>query len=281
MRRQRTPALSPILVRGADAHTPAQVDFQPTPIKRVTPTGIELADGTHAELDVLVCATGYDYSFQLDFPMVGRGGGTIQEKWAPHPETYLAVCTDGFPNWFMALGPNSGVGSGSLLVLIERQVDYAVEAARKMQRERLKSIEVKREAVEDFDEYLEVGVSVLSKGSVSDRTTQSYFPNTVYSEKCRSWYKMGTTDGRIVALWPGMSLRVRITCHTLPLMIVPSGSCLHAVRAIEHPRWEDFNYELPEGVKNRMHWLGDGQTYNEKTMTGDRKSPTCLPYPSH
>lgn len=56
----------------------------------------------------------------------------------------------------MALGPNSGVGSGSLLVVIERQVDYAVEAAKKLQRERLKSIEVKKEAVKDFDEYLEV-----------------------------------------------------------------------------------------------------------------------------
>ena len=38
----------------------------------------------------------------------------------------------------------------------------------------------------------------------NDEMTQSYFPNTVYSEKCRSWYKMGTTDGRIVALWPGV-----------------------------------------------------------------------------
>ena len=75
------------------------------------------------------------------------------------------MCVDGFPNWFMALGPNSGVGSGSLLVLMERQVDYAVEAARKMQRERLRSIEVKREAVEDFDEYLEMG-SLTVRGGV-------------------------------------------------------------------------------------------------------------------
>lgn len=163
MRRQCTYAPPSSPYPDADARTPTQVDFQPTPIKRVTPTGIELIDGTHADLDVLICATGYDYSFQLDFPMVGRGGVTIQEKWAPHPETYLAVCTDGFPNWFMALGPNSGVGSGSLLVLIERQVDYAVEVARKMQRERLKSIEVKREAVDDFDEYLEVSMVVFFK----------------------------------------------------------------------------------------------------------------------
>ncbi|KAH9932370.1 uncharacterized protein B0H18DRAFT_904183 [Fomitopsis serialis] len=209
------------------------VDFQPTHIKGITNKGIELVDGTHEDLDIIICATGYDYSFQLDFPMVGRNGVTIQEKWSPHPSTYLAVCTDGFPNWFMSLGPNSSLGSGSLLVLIERQVEYAVAVAKKIQRERLKSIEVTKEAVADFDEYLE-----------------SYFPKTVYSEKCRSWYKMGKEQGRVVALWP--------------------GSCLHAVRAIEQPRWEDFRYELPEGVKNRMHWLGDGQTYNEKTMTGDR-----------
>lgn len=56
----------------------------------------------------------------------------------------------------MSLGPNSGLGSGSLLVVIERQLDYAVAAAEKLQKERLKSIEVKAEAVADFDEYLEV-----------------------------------------------------------------------------------------------------------------------------
>ncbi|TFY58142.1 hypothetical protein EVJ58_g6594 [Rhodofomes roseus] len=192
------------------------VDFQPTHIKHVTANGIELVDGTHEELDVLICATGYDYSFQLDFPIVGRGGATIQDKWAPHPSTYLAR-----RGQRVAAGADRAPGG------------LCGRAARKMQRERLKSVEVKKEAVADFDEYLE-----------------HYFPNTVYSEKCRSWYKMGKEEGRVVALWP--------------------GSCLHAVRALEHPRWEDFQYELPDGVKNRMHWLGDGQTYNEKTMTGDR-----------
>ena len=60
---------------------------------------------------------------------------------------------------FMALGPNSGVGSGSLLALTEFQILYACQAVAKMQRERLKSIEVKPEAVRDFDKYLEVGTS--------------------------------------------------------------------------------------------------------------------------
>ena len=35
-------------------------------------------------------------------------------------------------------------------------MDYAVEIVKKMQRERLKSVEIKAEAVAAFDEYLEV-----------------------------------------------------------------------------------------------------------------------------
>lgn len=62
---------------------------------------------------------------------------------------------------FLSLGPNSGVNSGSLLVLIERQVDYAVSCVLKMQRERLRWMEVKKEAVEDYDEYVRVSDLVL------------------------------------------------------------------------------------------------------------------------
>lgn len=63
---------------------------------------------------------------------------------------------------------------------------------------------------------------------------------------------MGKAEGRVVGLWP--------------------GSCLHAVRTLEHPRWEDYEYEpLDESkTKNRFYWLGDGSTHNEKYMSGDR-----------
>ena len=88
--------------------------------------------------------------------MVGRNGIDLADKWTPHPRSYLSTCVDDFPNWFFSLGPNAGVGSGSLLALMEYQVDYAVHAARKMQREGLKTIEIKKEAVDDYDEYIEV-----------------------------------------------------------------------------------------------------------------------------
>ncbi|KAH9841071.1 FAD/NAD-binding domain-containing protein [Rhodofomes roseus] len=209
------------------------VDFVSSPIKRVTEDGIETFDGNKQGLDVLICATGYDYAFQLGFPIIGRSGVSIQEKWQPDPTTYMAICVDGFPNWFMTMGPNSCVSSGSQLTVIERQIDYMVEVTRKLQRERLKSIDVKREAVKAFDDYIE-----------------SYFPKTVFTQGCRSWYKRGKDEGRIVALWP--------------------GSTLHTIRALQYPRWEDFNYERVDDVDNCLYWFGNGQTYTEKTMTGDR-----------
>jgi len=217
-----------------DALCEDNVEFVPTHIKRVTETGIELVDGRFHELDIIVCATGYDTSGQFPFPVIGRNGLSLQERFTPHPETYLALCTDGFPNLFITTGPNSIIGTGSFMIIMERQVDYIVAATKKLQRERLKSMEVTAQAVKDFDEYME-----------------HFFPTSSFSDKCTSWYKLGKSDGRVVGLWP--------------------GSCLHCIRAMANPRWEDFKFEpLDEGIKNRFFWLGDGSTYNEANMTGDR-----------
>ncbi|THH13673.1 hypothetical protein EW146_g6563, partial [Bondarzewia mesenterica] len=129
-------------------------DFETTPIQRITETGIEFVDGRHTELDVLVCATGFDTTFRLPFGVIGRHGRDLRKRWEPHASAYLSIAVDDFPNMFMATGPNSFVNSGSLLVIIERQVDYAVAATLKLQRERLKSIEVKLEAITDYEAYI-------------------------------------------------------------------------------------------------------------------------------
>jgi hypothetical protein len=50
-----------------------------------------------------------------------------------------------------------------------------------------------------------------------------------------------------------------------------SGTCLHAIYTLAHPRWEDFEYKLLDATKGRFHWLGDGQTYNQKIGAGNRK----------
>ncbi|KAJ7101297.1 FAD/NAD-P-binding domain-containing protein [Mycena belliarum] len=204
--------------------------YETTPIKRVTRTGIELADGRHDDLDVLVCATGFDVSYHYPFDIVGRGGVTLNERWTPYAEAYLALAVDSFPNMFLIYGPGSGLNTASILVLLENQVNYVVKAVHKLQRERLRSMEPKKEATADWTEHM-----------------RAYFPKTVYMDECNSWYK--APDGTVIGLWP--------------------GSALHAVRTLAEPRWEDYEYESIDKTRNRLHWLGAGHTENERTKTGD------------
>ncbi|KAF9641544.1 putative flavin-binding monooxygenase protein [Lasiodiplodia theobromae] len=97
----------------------------PTPISHVDATGIWTADGTtHRPVDAIICATGFDTSSgSVSFPIYGRDSATsLRAKYAAAgatPRTYLGLCTDGFPNFFHALGPNSFQGAGNLLVTIE------------------------------------------------------------------------------------------------------------------------------------------------------------------
>lgn len=132
----------------------AQATLETTHIAQITPTSAVLTDGRTHDLDVLVCATGFDASYTYPFPIVGRNDIPLSSRWRPHPEAYLALAVDGFPNLFWGLGPNSGLNSGSLLVLMEKQVEYAVAATLKMQRERIASLEVKESAVSAWREYM-------------------------------------------------------------------------------------------------------------------------------
>lgn len=132
----------------------------------------------------------------LQFVIRGREGVTLSERREQTPETYLSIATDGFPNYFISLGPNAGLGEGNLLLLIERALDYITECVHKMQRDNIRAMSVRREAVKRFTHYCD-----------------AYFAGTVFSSKCRSWYKGGTEDGRVTALWPGMCWLLKFPLH--------------------------------------------------------------------
>ncbi|GAA5979807.1 hypothetical protein JCM5350_002055 [Sporobolomyces pararoseus] len=210
------------------------VDFISTGIKRITETGIETEDGASRDYDTIVFATGFDTSYRPRIPIIGRNGTNVQDLWADVPSHYLSMAIGpDHPNFFVVNGPNSSLGSGSLLVLFEKEVDYIIECIDKMQRENYRTMAVKQEAINDFMAYIE-----------------TYFQKTVYSEKCRSWYKKGLEEGPVVALWP--------------------GSCLHAIKTLKHPRWEDYDFTFSTPQKNRFAWLGTGWTREEmEGVNGD------------
>ncbi len=185
------------------------VDVISTPIREIVGDGIITEDGTHRQVDSIVCATGFNTSFTPRYPIYGVNGIRLADRWKSVPETYLSVAIDGFPNHFMYLGPNSGLGTGNLLVLIEKMADYFTECAAKIQRDNIAAMDAKPESVRQFSKHCD-----------------KYFERTVFTMNCRSWYKGGTLDGRVSALWPGkccfgvklvvtltLVLRILSPCH--------------------------------------------------------------------
>lgn len=151
-------------------------------IECITPKGIKTADGKEYEVDVVVCATGFDVSQRPVFPVIGRNGIDLRDFWAEEPINYLSVTAPGFPNYFITGGPNSPIANGSLISGLETEIDYAYSCLRKMQTENIKSMEVKQEAVDDFIEH---------KNALMEKM--------VWSGDCRSWYA-GIQCKRVVSM---------------------------------------------------------------------------------
>lgn len=55
----------------------------------------------------------------------------------------------------MMLGPNAGVGSGSLTMILEMEGDYITKCNRKLQKEDYISMMPKSERVKDFSKFID------------------------------------------------------------------------------------------------------------------------------
>jgi cation diffusion facilitator CzcD-associated flavoprotein CzcO len=88
------------------------INLKATPILRLTPKGIDTADGFQ-ELDVIVWATGFDFGTGALSRMgiVGLDGASLTDHWADGPSTYLGLQTAGFPNFFFPGGPHAAAGN--------------------------------------------------------------------------------------------------------------------------------------------------------------------------
>ncbi|MGW1259852.1 flavin-containing monooxygenase [Streptomyces sp. NPDC002513] len=85
------------------------VDVASQPISRISERGVVVGD-TEYELDVLIFATGFDAmtGTLTNIDIVGRGGRTLREKWlADGLKSNLGINANGFPNFFMSLGPQT------------------------------------------------------------------------------------------------------------------------------------------------------------------------------
>jgi len=163
-----------------------QSELVTAPISAITANGVLTADGREHELDVLVCATGFDTAKLLSgLRVTGLGGRTLEDAWRGGQRAYLGISVPGFPNLFLTLGPNTGTGHTSTLLFIEPQVKHALACIQRVQREEKRWITVRAEVSQAQVEGL-----------------QRRLAGSVWSQ-CSSWYRDGS--GRIFAIWPGFT----------------------------------------------------------------------------
>lgn len=159
------------------------VTLQTGGIARIAPEGVVAADGSLHPADVLVCATGFDFGAQYTaMPIRGRDGRTLAEHWAEQVEAWRGVMVTGFPNLFLVTGPNSGVGTTSVVHMIEQAVGWILRTIDRVPPGQ--SVEVRAEAQAAWN-----------------RSLHAALDQTVWATGCHSWYKRA--DGRIETLYPG------------------------------------------------------------------------------
>ena len=74
-----------------ESFTQDNVKLTMTHIDYIDERGIKTRDGQYYELDVIICATGFDVTHRPPFPIIGRNEVSLGEKWKDEPESYM-VC---------------------------------------------------------------------------------------------------------------------------------------------------------------------------------------------
>ena len=153
-------------------------------IAEVRPEGIVDGAGDLHELDAIVMATGFKV---MDLPIAHRvrgREGTLAEAWSDGMEAYLGTTISGFPNLFLLVGPNTGLGHNSIVYMIESQLNYVLDALRVIEERGLASVDVRSEVQREFNDDL-----------------QRRHEGTVWSSGgCTSWYL--DARGRNRTIWP-------------------------------------------------------------------------------
>ena len=127
-------------------------------IESVDTDGVLTASGERFDLDVLVCATGYDVvRFLAPLEIRGRGGRTLRDEWDDDDaRAYMGTAVPGFPNFFIVYGPNTQAGhGGSLIGFAESQLNLILDLLDHMIEEDLGALEVKRSAYDAFNETVD------------------------------------------------------------------------------------------------------------------------------
>jgi cation diffusion facilitator CzcD-associated flavoprotein CzcO len=176
------------------------VELVTEPVVELTEDTVVTKDGRAFPVDAVVFGTGFRPNGALtSLDIRGRGGVALQNAWRDGQQAYLGTSVAGFPNFFTLIGPNTGLGHNSMILMMEAQFAYVLHALELLRRKHARAIDVKPNVQAEFN-----------------RRLQRRMKGTVWSTGCTSWYL--DENGVNRAIWPGFTF----TYRWLTRRIVPS-----------------------------------------------------------
>jgi cation diffusion facilitator CzcD-associated flavoprotein CzcO/acetyl esterase/lipase len=159
-------------------------------VRELTERGVVAEDGTERPADVIVLSTGFESTrFLAPMEIRGRDGVDLNEAWREGANAYLGMTVAGFPNLFVMYGPNTNLGSGSIIFQLESQMAYIADAIERLRRTG-GWLSVRPEVQRAFDSEM-----------------QSRLSTSVWQTGCNNWYV--DEHGRNTNNWPGFTLEYR------------------------------------------------------------------------
>ncbi|ONM48562.1 flavin-containing monooxygenase [Nocardia donostiensis] len=178
------------------ALTQSNVRVETAAITEITPVGVRSADGTLHEVDAIIYGTGFKGTeFLWPMHIHGRSGRALSQVWADGAHAYYGVSVPGFPNLFLLYGPNTNLGVGSIIYMLEAQARYIRQAVQLLADRPGHCLDVRADREAEFNSALQERL---------DRTPWNF---------CSSWYR--NAAGRITNNWPGPPSSYRRRIRTL------------------------------------------------------------------
>ncbi|MEV0412693.1 NAD(P)/FAD-dependent oxidoreductase [Streptomyces sp. NPDC050448] len=177
------------------------VDLVASGLKEVRGNTLIAADGTGTEVDAIIFGTGFHVT---DMPIadrvVGAEGRTLADHWKDGMQSLRGATAAGFPNWMTVIGPNTGLGNSSMILMIESQLNYMADYLRQLN-------------------VLGGQVALAARPSAVNqwnRQVQARMERTVWNTGgCTSWYL--DAQGRNTTVWPGTTGEFRKETRSVDL----------------------------------------------------------------
>ncbi|WP_327297084.1 MULTISPECIES: NAD(P)/FAD-dependent oxidoreductase [unclassified Streptomyces] len=229
------------------------VDVVASGLKEIRGNTLVASDGTETEADVIIFGTGFHVT---DMPIaervVGADGATLAEAWKDGMQSLRGATAVGFPNWMTIIGPNTGLGNSSMILMIESQLSYLADYMRQLN-------------------VLGGRVALDPRPSAVDAwnvRVQERMKRTVWNTGgCTSWYL--DANGRNTTIWPGTTAEFRKATRAVDLgeyEVVRAGAGAGADQTLVRQRTGDHDRVADQAGGRAGDPAGQGRAADRESV---------------